>query len=107
MAEKSQSSAKRRRGPGKPFQKGQSGNPGGRPAIPAEVKEALAAACPHAVERLIQFVDNPDPKIALAACERVVERVLGRVPLPLQGADGAPLAVSISINRTVKESADA
>ncbi len=39
MAENSGKTAKR----GKPFKPGESGNPGGRPKLPSELKEALAA----------------------------------------------------------------
>ena len=97
----------KRKPPKTAWKKGQSGNPGGRPTVPAEVKEALLVACPRAVQRLIEFVEDPDPKIALTACERVIERVLGRVPLPLQGADGEPLAVSVVINLSEKGQANA
>ena len=43
--------------PGRPFEKGQSGNPGGRPRIPDHVKEMLRAACAPAAKRLIEALD--------------------------------------------------
>lgn len=60
--------------------KGSSGNPGGRPRVAAEVREALEAATPRAVARLVALIDDDDPRIALRAAEVVLERVLGPPP---------------------------
>lgn len=43
MAENSADNPKKRRGPGKPFQPGQSGNPGGRPPKLREIEAMLDA----------------------------------------------------------------
>lgn len=65
------------------FQKGRSGNPGGRPKLPAGVKEAYREMHPRALARLNQLVDSDDEKVALRACEIVCERVEGKVPQAL------------------------
>jgi hypothetical protein len=43
---------------GKPFQKGQSGNPGGRPKEIAEVKELAREHMPAAIEALVSIMNN-------------------------------------------------
>ena len=44
---------------GKPFQKGRSGNPGGRPKVVAEVKELARKHTGKAIETLVSIMDNP------------------------------------------------
>ena len=41
------------------FKKGQSGNPGGRPKVVAEVKELARAHTGEAVETLVSIMTNP------------------------------------------------
>jgi hypothetical protein len=43
---------------GKPFQKGQSGNPGGRPKVVAEVRELAREHTSKAVETLVSIMTN-------------------------------------------------
>ena len=43
---------------GKPFKKGQSGNPGGRPKVIAEVKELARAHTGEAIETLVSIMTN-------------------------------------------------
>jgi hypothetical protein len=64
--------------------KGQSGNPGGRPKLPADVKEAYAAMHPRALARLSELIDSKNEKVALRACELIVERVEGKVSQPME-----------------------
>jgi hypothetical protein len=59
-------------------------NPGGRPRTPEDVRQALCAALPKAVDRLIALLDSPDEKLALAAAQAVIARVLGREPVALE-----------------------
>lgn len=66
------------------FQKGVSGNPGGRPAMDPEVKEALQAASERAARRLVELVDSQDPRVALMASNSVLDRLYGK---PAQTVD--------------------
>ncbi len=44
------------------------------------MREALEAATPRAVARLVALIDDDDPRIALRAAELVLERVVGPPP---------------------------
>jgi len=76
-------SIKSARGPGRPFQKGQSGNPKGRPKQTQEQKDALAmirSLCPEAAERLKEIICDPNVSVSnqLKAIEIVFERTYGK-----------------------------
>ena len=86
MAENSNKTATRR-GPGRPFQKGQSGNPGGRPKVAPEVRELAKEHGPRAFARVVELMDSKDALLALAACKEVLNRAYGRSPQPLVGGD--------------------
>ena len=50
---------------GMAFVKGQSGNPSGRPAMPAEIREMLYKASPKALKLLVNAVEDEDKPFAL------------------------------------------
>src|SRR5262249_1155490 len=65
---------------GKPFQKGQSGNPGGRPKEIAEVKELARAHMPAAIEALASIMNNPKASDAarVSAATALLDRGYGK-----------------------------
>ena len=78
MAESSEGTAKKKRGTGKPFATGRSGNPGGRPKANPEAKEILKAATPDAARKLVDLLESRTEKIALAAATEILDRTMGR-----------------------------
>lgn len=83
-AESSMKTAKK--APGKPFQAGQSGNPGGRPRVPEEVKEAFRAASGDACRVLCEIVNDFSAKDSdrIRAAEVILDRAWGK---PVQAVD--------------------
>lgn len=80
--------------PGKPFKKGESGNPGGAPKWLKEVREGLKSLHPAAKQRLTSIIADGSDKDATAAIRVVYEYT---VPKPKQthrveGKNGDPLA---------------
>ena len=69
------------------FQRGVSGNPGGRPKSDPAVKEVLKAASVEAAQELVALIHSGDPRVALAACREILDRVEGR---PLQAQPASP-----------------
>lgn len=61
------------------FQKGQSGNPGGRPKENAEVTSLAREHSREAIERLVALMrQDEDKKLAKAACDSLLDRGLGK-----------------------------
>ena len=76
-------SEKPKRGRGRPFEKGTSGNPSGRPKQTQEQKDALAMIrdlSPEAAERLREIIRDKHtrPETALKAIEIIFERTYGK-----------------------------
>ena len=68
-------------GRGRPFQPGQSGNPGGRPKVIANIREIAREYAPEAVLRLVELMRDEDPRVAVAACKEILDRGFGRPQL--------------------------
>src|SRR6476469_10868475 len=66
------------------FQSGQSGNPGGRPKLPADIREAFKARAPQALEVLTRCLLSDDDRIAMMAAQAILDRAYGR---PVQSID--------------------
>ena len=66
------------------FQRGRSGNPGGRPKLPADIREAFKAKGPKALEVLTRCLQSDDDRIAMMAAQAILDRGYGR---PTQSID--------------------
>ncbi len=84
---------------GRPFAKGPDSrrNPGGRPPVPPEVKEALSALLPRSVEVLQELLGESgkpleEPRLALEAAQTVQNRVLGKPETILRMEQQAPVS---------------
>ena len=66
------------------FHRGRSGNPGGRPKLPAEMREMFRAKAPQALEVLTRCLQSDDDRIAMMAAQAILDRGYGR---PTQSID--------------------
>ena len=86
-----------------PFAPGQSGNPGGRPKLPNEVKELARAASERAISRAIELMESPDENVALKAISTVLDRGYGKPAQAVTGEDGRrALEAALMITRSLQ-----
>ena len=94
-----QNGEKKARGRGRPIQKGQVLNPGGRPKIPEDVKEACRAASIEAVDILLALMRSKDtnPGERIKAATTILNRAWGTPvqAVEVSGKEGEPLALKI------------
>lgn len=120
MAENSSGTAKR--GPGRPFPKGVSGNPGGRPKMSPELQEAFSKRNFKSLEVLSKVQDDflrgsyvdeegrehlaPKAADAIKASEVQLAYALGkpRESVELMGEDGGPVSIAkLDASKLTKE----
>ena len=73
---------------GKPFKKGQSGNPGGRPKMASDVKALAQDHCAAAIKKLAALMKSKDERTAIAACKDLLDRGIGKAPQAHTGEGG-------------------
>jgi hypothetical protein len=79
---------------GRPFEKGQSGNPGGRPKLLREFQDWLEAeAYPEAKKALLDLLSSDNAKAKAFGVREVYDRLFGKPPQAITGDDGGPLRV--------------
>jgi|MudIll2142460700_1097286.scaffolds.fasta_scaffold183243_5 hypothetical protein len=68
------------------FEKGKSGNPGGRPKDPMvkKVRELALQACPRAIAKLIEIMENGEDRYSIQASNSLLDRGIGK---PVQTTD--------------------
>lgn len=86
MANKSAQSSKKPRG--RSFPKGKSGNPGGRPRLPEDIKHVRELArqyTPSAVAALVEVLDGDSAAAKVAAANALLDRAWGKCEQPIIG----------------------
>jgi len=84
---------------GRPFQKGQSGNPGGRPKESFELRKALERDAHEIHDALMALVRKGNAQAVIYAHQQLVGKVPERVELT--GKDGEPVEVKASVKHDV------
>lgn len=77
---------------GKPWQKGQSGNPGGRPKIAADIKAEARMHTKEALDRLVHWMRSDDSQASIRAATALLDRGCGKPTQAITG-EGAGLLV--------------
>ena len=90
---------------GRPFSKGQSGNPGGRPRGYRDVSELARSRGPAAIATLVQIMANDElaPAIRIAAANSLLDRGFGR---PAQSVDVSGTVAVHDLSRLTDEQLD-
>lgn len=86
---------------GRPFKKGQSGNPGGRPKAAVDVRELARAHAPDAIKALVEALK--DPKTKVAAATAILDRGYGKPVQAVEGTEGPAIKVSVEDARNELE----
>ena len=60
------------------FEKGKSGNPGGRPKENSEVRAAARLHGMTAIDKLVELINSDDQRIAVAASQAILDRGFGK-----------------------------
>ena len=68
------------------FQKGQSGNPGGRPKESDEVKVLAREHGPKAIAKLAEWMESDNPKASVSAAQALLDRGYGKPVQAIQAA---------------------
>lgn len=66
------------------FQKGQSGNPTGRPKEYPEVRDLARQHTAMAIKRLVHWAESDDPRASVAASTALIDRGWGKPSQPLE-----------------------
>jgi hypothetical protein len=100
MAEKSTTEPpKKRRGPGRPFQKGSCPNPGGRPKAIAKVLEFARANGEQAVRVLVEVMNDKseEGRTRATAANMLLDRAYGKPAQAITDGEGKPVRPGIIV----------
>lgn len=78
-----------RKAPSSAWKRGQSGNPGGRPKVVAEIRELARQHGYEAIRRLVALMHSKNESVAVRACEALLDRGYGRTVQGVELSAGA------------------
>jgi hypothetical protein len=84
---------------GKAFQKGVSGNAGGRPKLPDDIKHVRELAKSHtedAITALVDVLSSDSASARVAAANALLDRGWGKAEQPIVGDANQPLVFSLA-----------
>jgi hypothetical protein len=79
----------------KPWRKGSSGNPAGRPPAPVDIAALARQHGPRCVAVAAELLDDPDPRIRLAALVALLDRGFGRPVQAVAGQNDMPTILQL------------
>ncbi len=74
-----------------PFQKGKSGNPGGRPKVAKDVQALARTHTKTAIETLVKCMQTTDPRTRVAAAQALLDRGCGKPGQAVTGESNQPI----------------
>lgn len=95
----SKKTARRRKPPGRPWKKGQSGNPSGRPRMDAELRDAAREYTQDALNVLVKGLKNNSAAVKIKCAQELLDRGWGkpRQSVAITDADGKSIATRTEI----------
>jgi hypothetical protein len=78
---------------GRPFEKGKSGNPTGRPKDSGDIKELAKQYTAEAIERLVFWMRSDESKASVPAANALLDRAWGKAAQAVTGDDGGPVKI--------------
>lgn len=79
----------------RPWTKGQSGNPKGRPPAAVDISELARAHGPRCIEVAAELLEDADPRIRLAALVALLDRGFGRPAPAVSSATDMPTLLQL------------
>ena len=74
-----------------PFQKGKSGNPGGRPKAAKDVQVLARTHTKAAIAKLAHWLEHGDPRTSVAAAQALLDRGYGKPAQAVTGESDQPI----------------